>query len=147
MRESIEREIRELHVFFEAWLGGGGAETAEAFPRVESAFAADFRRIAPDGAVADRESQLAALRHAFGVRPGLRIEIRNPAVRVVTPPLALATYEEWQWADGEPERGRLSTVVFRREPGLPNDLAWVHVHETWLAADPVADAAADPPGQ
>lgn len=133
MRESIEKEIRELHVFFEAWLGGVGAQTDAVFARVERALAADFRRIAPSGAVADRESQLAALRDAFGHRPGLRIEIRNPVVRVVAPPLALATYEEWQWADDEPERGRLSTVLFRREPGASEELAWVHVHETWLA--------------
>jgi hypothetical protein len=46
--------------------------------------------------------------------------------------LVLATYEEWQrQADGSGS-GRLSSVVFRQQPGTPNGLLWLHVHETWL---------------
>lgn len=42
------------------------------------------------------------------------------------------TYEEWQ-DTGQGERGRISSVLFRRRERAPNGVEWLHVHETWIS--------------
>ena len=53
------------------------------------------------------------------------------AVRLLGDGMFLVSYQEWQDMDGR-TRGRRSTAVMKRVEGKPNDLAWLHVHETWM---------------
>ena len=56
----------------------------------------------------------------------------SKGVRSVSDKLALATYVEWQEVEGQ-TNSRLSTALFRGKVGTPNNVEWLHVHETWLA--------------
>ncbi len=42
----------------------------------------------------------------------------------------MVTYEEWQEVQAETTT-KLSSVVFRHAPDMPNQVVWLHVHETW----------------
>ena len=86
-----------------------------------------FIMIGPDGRASGVEQVREMVRASYGTR---RIEftIRNVALRSDSP---VGTYEEWQTAYGA-TTGRLSTVVMAPAAHLPNGLAWLHLHETWL---------------
>jgi hypothetical protein len=125
-------EIVELHDFFQGWLGGTLPATDEVYTRLADTQAPEFAIVTPGGELIPGERLLAQLRAAHGSRPGWRMWIENAELRFTQGGLTVATYEEWQrHADGT-VTGRLSTVIFRDQPGTPNGLAWVHVHETWL---------------
>lgn len=136
MTADWQREIVELHEFFEGWLGGALAATDESFGRFEGAIVPGFTFVGPDAKVIGREDLLAGLRAAHGSRPALRIRIENPQLRHESADLLLATYEQWQEC-APTVTGRLSTVVFRNSLG---GLQWMHGHETWITP-PVGGAA------
>lgn len=127
-RSAWEREIRELHAFFEGWLRGD-LEPGE-FERLESALADDFTMVVPSGRMRRREELTAGLREARGSDPSLTIRVEEPTLRGSGPTWRLATYVERQ-RSGDDETRRISTVLFREHPEAPNGLRWVHVHETW----------------
>ena len=135
MEQRLSSEVVELHQFFEDWFNGVLPPTDAAFERFSSVLADDFLIISPGGELTEREELLARLEAAHGIwrenrRPG-RIWIENLVVRHQVGDQALVLYEEWQEIEGE-TRGRLSTALFERRDGLPNDVEWVHVHEVWL---------------
>lgn len=135
MAEDCEREVVELHRFFEGWFSGDLPDSDEAFARFESAIGADFEIISPSGQRMDRAALIAALRTAHGrwIRDQIRgrIWIENVTVRHIEGYLALVLYEEWQEIDGR-TRGRLSSAVFSRSDAAPNGVVWRHLHEVWL---------------
>jgi hypothetical protein len=57
--------------------------------------------------------------------------VKEVAVRLLSPQLALTTYEEWQEIEGK-VTARVSTAVFKQKANTPNGVEWLHVHETWL---------------
>jgi len=124
-------EILELHAFFEGWLTGALPQTERAFARVEEVLAEGFVLIGPDGRRAGRERILRELRSAHGSRPFLHIRIENPVLHHEAGELLLAGYDEVQQRAGS-SKTRRSSAVFVRRAGRPNDMEWLHVHETWL---------------
>jgi hypothetical protein len=126
-----EKEIIELHEFFQGWLGGELEATDEVFQRLERVLGEAFHLITPDGKCLEREPLLQSLRQAAGTRPRLRIGIQAPRLHQEGASHLIVTYEEWQ-QEQRVAKGRLSTVIFRRRKALPNGLEWIHVHETWL---------------
>lgn len=130
MFEACEREAREFHEFLEGWLSGAAPETDAAFARTD-ALAAPFEIVGPDGDRRDRAALLADLRAAHGSRPSLTVEVRDVRRRVAEGDLALVTYRERQ-ADDEGTAVRLASALFGNDPGAPNGVSWLHVHETWL---------------
>lgn len=129
MRKRCEREIIELHEFFQSWYRG---ETRD-FSRVEQALHPDFNLISPKGVVRTREQLLQEIHRGGGGRAGADFEIwiTNCTCRVVEFGLALMTYEEWQRLDDR-KAGRLSSALFRVKAETPNGVEWMHLHETWL---------------
>ena len=61
----------------------------------------------------------------------MRIWVDNLDVQSLGDDHFLVIYEEWQ-DDGEEKKGRVSSGILRRKEGLPNNLEWLRVHETWL---------------
>ena len=121
---SFEAEVRELHAFFGRWYSGVAALSE--FSRLD-VLADSFVLIGPDGRSSNVEQVRAFIEAAYGRRPtGFRI--RNVTVR---PHVSVGTYEEWQTV-GDVTTGRISTAVMMPDPGMPNGLRWVHLHETWL---------------
>jgi hypothetical protein len=128
-----QAEIRDLHAFFMAWLGGELPHNDATFARCAGTMAASFAIIGPDGGLTERADLIAALYAGHGGRPDLKIWIERPLLRRRDGPLTLVTYQEWQ-TEGGRTRGRASTALFLDDPAAPNGLSWAHVHETWLPA-------------
>ena len=133
--KTAQREIEELHLFFQQWFNGDLEDTDENFQRFAGVMAEDFEIITPAGLRVLRAELLLRLRAAHSTQrdsePPLRIWVENVQARPLAPELIHATYEEWQETGGE-VKGRLSTALLRSADGTPNNLGWVHVHEVWL---------------
>lgn len=134
--ESFEKrchqEVVALHTMIEEWLAGKRRNTDEAFRRFSAAMADDFEIISPSGIRQDREAIVASFRRAHDARGNaFAITIKNIRTRLLAPPLAMLTYEEWQSVDGM-ITARLSSVLLRDDPVAPGGVAWVHLQETWL---------------
>lgn len=135
MDERCEREIRDLHRFFEDWFTGRLPDDEPTFQRLDAALADEFRIIPPDGQPMDKSQLVERLRSAHGAHPdaGFVIEIRNVQSRYREPPLYLVTYEEWQRHNNDSWNGRLSSAWFREAEDAPNGLQWLHLHEAGLS--------------
>jgi hypothetical protein len=135
MEARCEKEVIELHQFFEDWFNGVLPPTDEAFRRFEVVMAERFMIISPEGVPTERQELVERLRQAHGIwrrtrQPG-RIWIENLRVRHQVGQQAMVLYEEWQEIDGE-TRGRLSTAVLQQRTATPNGVEWLHLHEVWL---------------
>ena len=123
------REVQVRHDFFAAWFTGRADEAAMA--EAAQAFAPDFGRIGPDGAIFDREATLAMLRGArreagFAIRTdlGQTVEIAGGLVRV--------TYDETQHLGGT-SSVRRATALFSADARAPCGALWRFVQETWIS--------------
>ena len=127
--QPFEREIVELHQFFEDWFNGRCDEAG--FGRLERALAPGMTFITTAGKLIPRNDLLDAVRDSYGKRPGLTIITRGHVLRFRTGGILLATYREVQEeAGGTTER--LTSVILRETEESGNGLEWVHVHETWI---------------
>jgi len=126
----VEKEVRELHRFFQDWYRGDLED--EAFRRFSRVMGEGFEIILPDASVLPREAIIDAVRARKGADAEAELWISNVRLVHSEAQFVVATYEEWQGRDGRDARGRLSTVVFTRDDSMPNGLVWRHVHETWL---------------
>lgn len=124
-----EREIVELHDFFQGWLRG--EREPGAFGRLDAALAEDFQMVVPSGRRLERRDVVSGLRGERGQFPSLEIRIEEPTLRAAGDGWRLAVYRERQRTE-DGETLRVSTVLFREDPDGPNGLRWVHVHETWV---------------
>jgi len=133
LETAAEREIVDLHRFFDAWFTGRVPGDETTLARFGDVLADDFEIVSPRGTKVDRAAILGAVRAAHGRHaPGaFRIWIETVAARPADAASVLATYEEWQDQDGV-RLGRLASAVLTRRDGLPHGLVWRHVHETWL---------------
>lgn len=127
-----EREVIELHQFFEDWFTGKLEPTDANFARFADVMGSDFVIVTPAGRTIPRSTLLQGLKNAHNSQPNIRIWIENFVWQGQAGEFGWATYEEWQEKDGD-VTGRVSTVLFQQNSQTPNQLMWQHVHETWLA--------------
>ena len=120
-------EIVELHEFFEAWFLG----TEDSLERVEQALGAEFTFVGPDGGETDRQATIDRLDAGRGHTSELRITTSEHRLLHQSDDVLMASYIEGHELAASTNR-RLSTVVFTVDPGGPNGLRWLRVHETWL---------------
>lgn len=131
MEERCQREVVELHGFFEQWFNARLPNDDQGFARFADVIDSEFEIIGPDGRLTQHEPLIAGLRAAYGTRPGVSIEIRSPRAHKISDDLCLATYEEWQ-TNGERRVGWISSALMRRHEEAPNGVVWLRVHETYL---------------
>lgn len=131
MENRCQKEIVELHQFFQDWFNGHRQPTEENFARVADVLNDEFIYIDPGGRLTEYAALMGRLRRAANTRRNFKIWIENFRFHRQEGDLALATYEEWQ-EDAGATSVRLSTVLFREKANTPNRLEWLHVHETWL---------------
>ena len=131
-------EVEELHRFLENWRNGAVADNDDNFKRLSDVVSRSFHYIGPDGKVMRHRALLNQLRRDWGRwRPGNhapghgRIRIENLRVRLIEGPLVLVSYDEWQDVGGA-SQGKSSSALFRLEHGLPNRVAWMHLHQSAL---------------
>jgi len=122
-----KREIVELHDFFQAYFL---AET-DSTGRFEAVLEADFTMIGPDGGVSDRGQVIDAVRAGHGHTASLAIVTSDHRLLAERPGLIVARYIETHHLSSRSNH-RITTVVFTARPELPNGVAWLHAHETWL---------------
>ena len=130
LQQQAATEITRLHDFFQAWYRGELEPSA--FARFEQALDESFQIITPDGNLLPRERILQAVRQQAGSDASALLEIRHVEPVAVDQHIAVFRYQEWQSSADDKPRGRLSTVVFRRDAAASNGLIWLQVHETWL---------------
>lgn len=123
---AFEREVRQLHEFFERWYAGDCDRSD--IGRLE-VLDESFIMIGPDGRSLSVDDVKAMVESAYG-RNRMRIEIRNVTVASGG---TYGTYEEWQTVGGSTS-GRISTAMMADDPDAPNGLRWMHLHETRLPA-------------
>ncbi len=135
-RKNAEKEVVELHQFFQDWFNGAIPNTDEQFDRFANVMADSFGMVPPNGRFVSRSPLLDGLRGSYGRSPQSpgRIWIENFVTRKIGPDWLLATYEEWQTFDNK-TTSRLSTVLLQENEFAPNGFTWLHVHETWLTAN------------
>lgn len=134
LEKRCEKEVHELHQFFQEWFSGDLENTDDAFARFSDVMDEGFVIISPSGQMSERAPLVAALRGAhdrWSESGAGKIWIENFRVHRLLADAAVVTYEEWQTSAGE-TRGRLSTAVFGPEEGTPNGVVWLHLHEVWL---------------
>lgn len=127
----VEKEVRELHRFFQDWYRGELDD--EAFQRFSGVMGEGFTIILPDASVLPRRMIIDAVRSQKGSDAQAELWVENVRLVHSEAEFMVATYEEWQGRAGNDARGRLSTVVFTHDEDAPNGLAWRHVHETWIS--------------
>ena len=130
LQQQAATEITRLHDFFQAWYRGELEPSA--FASFEQALDESFQIITPDGNLLPRERILQAVRQQAGSDASALLEIRHVEPVAMEQHIAVFRYQEWQSSGGDKPRGRLSTVVFRRDAAASNGLSWLQVHETWL---------------
>jgi hypothetical protein len=133
MIKNCEKEVIELHRFFEEWLNGTIANSDETLSRVNTALGDDFLIISPNAKQTKKPALLHSLKNSHGAWNNGRIWIKHINRRLLNNDLCLITYEEWQnKGDGENDRGRLSSALFRKNKEAPCGVQWVHLHEVWI---------------
>ncbi len=133
MLPQAEREIEQLHAFFEGWFRGSLPATPQAFARFADVLDRDFVITTPDGARFERDPLLERLRSAHGGRgESLRIWVQDVRVLERDGDEWVVEYEEWQQEGESAPKGRRSVARFRAEDRAPQGLVWLSVHETWL---------------
>ena len=135
MQAACCREIIDLHTFFQGWLDGSLSNNAAVFARFAAATDPRFTLIGPDGSQAGFAATAAWIQAAHGARPGFRLWTTDHTLLHQAGECAVTTYREWQFLAGV-TTVRISTAVFRPAPDAPHGVAWLHVHETWLANAP-----------
>jgi hypothetical protein len=140
LNKNAEQEVIDFHQALQGWLGGTTANTDKAYAPIENALAANFTYTLPDGVSVDKAATVGELRRAYGAH-GQDFRIWIQAFRVIasTDTICVVDYEEWQRiADGS-ITGRSSTAVFSSNDNKRRQVEWLHVHETWLAAEVVGN--------
>lgn len=140
----VTAEIEALHAAFEDWFTGRVDRDDAWFDReIAHRFSSEMELVYPGGTRVDRDALIGAVKSAHGGSPEFRIQIRNVTLRPVhSERYVLAIYEEWQRNAANskpPDNGRVSSVVFEIVARDPLQLRWLHIHETWLPANVIAD--------
>ena len=131
MQRSYEKEIRELHSFFEAWYRGTIDDSARSFGRVKDVLAPEFTLITSDGHIIARDQLLALLRAEYSTKPDIEIWVENFQLRLTAGDIVLVNYEE-HGTTTNMKRSTLITAVLRKNPEQQNGLEWIHLHEVRL---------------
>lgn len=131
MASHYEKEIIDLHQYFEDWFTGKLEQSEANAARVDTVLAEDFHIITSDGRITPRSILSPTLYAAHGRQTDFRIWIENVMLRQQIEDMAIVTYEEWQTVNSTTTK-RTSTVIFRAEKNAPNGLIWLHVHESGL---------------
>ncbi|MEM9954746.1 MAG: hypothetical protein AAF846_24275 [Chloroflexota bacterium] len=127
--QNYEREIRDLHQFFQDYFLGLIQKTD--ITRFATCLADGFTIVFSNGNHLSRTAIIDAVRDGYGQHNNCHIWIENVQLRQHIHEVLIVTYEEWQTLNDVTTK-RTSTVTFLEDSSKPNDLAWLHVHESGL---------------
>ena len=133
MQKLYEKEIHELHSFFEAWYQGRIENTDHEFSRLEGVLAPEFTLITPDGHVVERDQLVAMMRSEYGTKPDIKMWVENCRLRFADDNIFVVIYEE-HGVLKERKKASLITAILRKNPSRKNKLDWIHIHEVEIPA-------------
>lgn len=126
------QEVADIYRLFQDWFNGDVPNTGDILARFAQPLAENFTIIGANGEVVERAAFLSWLGSVHGARSGFKAWTDDFQLRQHTGEVAIATYQEWQqFADGATTT-RVSSLVFREKAGTPNNVEWLHMHESWL---------------
>jgi len=138
MKEQCEKEVIELHRFFEQWFKSEIENKDEIYTRVENVLGKEFILISPSGKFTSRDEVLAQIKNGYGSRKDdevpYRLWVQNIDCRFLENNLCLIMYEEWGEVDGK-LNARISSALFRKNDQAINRVEWIHVHETAIPTE------------
>jgi Uncharacterized protein conserved in bacteria len=118
-----EKEILDVHVALENWLGEGEGDLRALLAR----FRPDFLMIPPTGAHIDHAGLASFLESQRGSRPGLKIVVDELRTLQAWDKGAVLHYRETQTRPNLPANVRWSTAVLNEDG---DNIAWRLLHET-----------------
>lgn len=134
-REQCEKEIVDLHRFFESWFKSSVEKNQDVFQRLGLVLHEDFSLVFPNGELIDRQGVLDRVFRAHGLESAnpryFRIWIDKIQCRYESQDRCLMTFEEWHEDNGSIS-ARISSAWFQSLKEMPNEVQWLHLHETWL---------------
>lgn len=137
MIEQCRLEVDALHQFFEDWFNTKISNDDKSFSRFSDVLGDKFRIIPPSAKMTPKDAVLNGLKSAYsgwkGKEPNWKIFIKNFEGQMIGQGICLVTYEEWQGPSENETRKRRSSALFKSKEGNPNDVEWLHVHETWIS--------------
>jgi hypothetical protein len=136
--EIIEKEITELHQFFESWYRGNIDNTEPSISRLADVLAVEFALITADGHVVERKQLLELMRAEFATKPQIKIWVENYQLRFSDQNVFIAIYEE-HGIEKNQERVNLITAVLRENQQQVNGLEWLHISEVHLPSPETAE--------
>ena len=125
------QEVIDLHQFFQDWFRADLPQTEAVFARFDEAMHPTFHIIPPSGALVPKEKIVAGLYNGHGQSPEIEIWIEDAQLQFQSDHFLIVTYHELQ-VNNNQKTDRISTAVFQPDANLPNQLRWLHVHETWV---------------
>lgn len=128
-KTNYEQEIIDLHQFFQDYFTG--VLPAEDISHFDGVMAEDFTIVAADGRIADRKTIFNIIQASHNQRSDFKIWIEKVVLQQRVGDISIVTYEEWQQS-AESTTSRTSTAIFKEDASLPNQLRWLHVHESGL---------------
>lgn len=127
--QNYEKEIKDLHQFFEDYLSG--KVDATILTPFTTVLDDNFTIVGDNGAIMNRDDIVTYVRDGYNQRPDFSIWTENVALKHHVNGILVATYEEWQGNEGV-TTSRTSTVLFKEDATMRNGLIWLHVHESGL---------------
>ena len=134
-REQCEKEIVDLHRFFETWFKASVEKDKKVFERLSSTLHDKFTLVFPNGQHLGRQAVIDRVFEAHGLESSnpryFRIWIDKVQCHFEADDRCLMTSEEWHEDNGSIS-ARISSAWFLQKEGLPNNAQWLHLHETWI---------------
>lgn len=125
----VEKEIVELHEFFEGWFSG--RLTGNEISVLDDVIHDEFVLITPHADQIDKSSLKEIISSNYGKIIDQKIWVENIRIRSIFDGVILATYNECQKKNNV-ETCRLSSALFKKDPSTRNQIKWFHLHETFI---------------
>ena len=131
MNNQIQKEIVQIHQYFENWYNGScSKDDAEFDLNVSNRFCDNFKIVMPDGTLYQKNEILSVIKDGFGTSRDFKIEIKMISAEAIEKDIFLALYEEWHTEPGSNKEGRIAAVILKKNDQCLLGFEWVHCHES-----------------
>lgn len=131
INSQIQKEIVQIHQYFEDWYNGSSAEDYIEFDlNVSNRFCDNFKIVMPDGTLYQRNEILKVIKDGYGTGDNFQIEIKMISTEAIKEDLFLVLYEEWHSESGKDRAGRIAAVILKKNDECVLGYEWIHCHES-----------------
>lgn len=127
-------EIIQLHDWFSDWFNGSVKNNNSNLEEFSSVLNENFHLITPNGELIAKKGLIERIKNSHSSKSqvnNFNITVEHITIRNDQENFVVVSYVEHQ-NEGNTKSKRLSSVIFKKNPMLRNQLEWIHVHETWI---------------